>query len=216
MQCSYGRCTTAVHPWCALRTDQGYTRRIIKDEDNEVHWEIFCKTHAKAVSEPVKPKSNKNKNRAEAHAFEQDNGDFDDYWSADQNVSQSTSSSKQKVKKSETAKQQVIVNGASTSSSALTSVLPIEDQPILQGISDAVNTINLHSDVMVQEDEEDEEDDDKPSGLAGAGQEHSGSSFAMPSFLEWPGLSEGEAMDLIHFWNYTSSFFAEDHTKEVR
>ncbi len=35
------------------------------------------------------------------------------------------------------------------------------------------------------------------------------------SLLEWPGMSEGEAMDLEHFWNYVSSFHVEDHTEMV-
>lgn len=29
---------------------------------------------------------------------------------------------------------------------------------------------------------------------------------------EWPGMAEGEAMDLEHFWNFVSMIFPEDHT----
>lgn len=61
VQCSYGRCTTSTHSWCALRnTAAGYTKRIVRDGEGGTLWEIFCKTHAAAVSDPVKPK-NKNK-----------------------------------------------------------------------------------------------------------------------------------------------------------
>lgn len=56
VQCAFGRCSVAAHSWCALRnTTAGYTKRIVKDGDSS-QWEIFCKTHAAAVSDPVKPK----------------------------------------------------------------------------------------------------------------------------------------------------------------
>lgn len=38
---------------------------------------------------------------------------------------------------------------------------------------------------------------------------------AVVSLLEWPGMSEGEAMDLDHFWNYVSSYFVEDQGEMV-
>lgn len=43
----------------------------------------------------------------------------------------------------------------------------------------------------------------------------SSSSFPLLSLLEWPGFSDGEAMDLDHFWNYIGSYYPEDHSKEV-
>ena len=56
IQCSYRRCTSAAHPWCVQKQPKGFTHRIIKGEDEALVWEIFCKAHAKAVTEPVKPK----------------------------------------------------------------------------------------------------------------------------------------------------------------
>ena len=43
IQCSYGKCCIPAHPWCVLHTPKGFTRRVIKDEDDEMVWDIFCK-----------------------------------------------------------------------------------------------------------------------------------------------------------------------------
>ena len=63
VQCCYGRCANAAHPWCVCKNPQGYAKRIVKDLDGDPVWEIFCKQHEKAVSEPykqrTKPKSEK-------------------------------------------------------------------------------------------------------------------------------------------------------------
>lgn len=58
IQCSYGRCAISAHPWCAVKEDHGFTHRLVKNPENprSLLWEIFCKTHANSVSEPVKPK----------------------------------------------------------------------------------------------------------------------------------------------------------------
>lgn len=209
VQCSYGRCTTAVHPWCALRTPQGFTRRIIKDDEGEPHWEIFCKAHAKAVSDPVK-KSAKHKHQSHTSAalFE----DHDIYWEDPdapppahpqgrrQSAGQSSSSSS--------------AANATTPTPTVSAAKPSVTLNLVEDIGD-------NADIVLKDDDDDDnqmdsDDDEKPSGLAGALQENSASSFPTLSLLEWPGLSEGDGMDLDHFWNFTSSFFAEDHTKEVR
>lgn len=70
VQCSYGRCSVAAHSWCALRNmAAGYTKRIVKDGEDSTSWEIFCKSHATAVSDPVKQKKNKSSNQSR---FEED------------------------------------------------------------------------------------------------------------------------------------------------
>lgn len=51
VQCSYGRCTVAVHPWCCLHDPKGFTKRIVKTPDGDTLWEIFCKAHASAISD---------------------------------------------------------------------------------------------------------------------------------------------------------------------
>jgi hypothetical protein len=39
--------------------------------------------------------------------------------------------------------------------------------------------------------------------------------FAVHTFSEWPGQTEGEPMDLPHIWNVISMQYPEDHPKEV-
>lgn len=189
VQCSYGRCTTGVHPWCALRNPQGFTRRIVKDEDGDPHWEIFCKAHAKAVSDPIK-KSSKNKNFSNSTSalFEEDNQNWD-----------------------ETDTKPASQQGRRQSASADTTVDLNNNLHVVTDLIDDMH-IPLEDD---DDNQSDSDDDEKPSGLAGALQEQSASSFPALNLIEWPGQSEGDGMDLDHFWNFTSSFFAEDHTREV-
>lgn len=56
IECKHGKCRTAAHPWCVLHNPCGFTKRVVKDEDNTMVWDIFCKTHASSVSDPIKPK----------------------------------------------------------------------------------------------------------------------------------------------------------------
>ena len=56
IQCSFGKCTVSAHPRCALEKISGFTHRIIKDPDSDSSlWQIFCKSHAEAVKDPLKP-----------------------------------------------------------------------------------------------------------------------------------------------------------------
>lgn len=36
IECEYGKCRTAAHPWCVLHNPGGFTKRVIKDEDGEM------------------------------------------------------------------------------------------------------------------------------------------------------------------------------------
>ena len=56
IQCAYGRCASAAHPWCVHHCNKGWTKRVVKLPDGEPIWEMFCKQHASCVSEPVKPR----------------------------------------------------------------------------------------------------------------------------------------------------------------
>lgn len=40
--------------------------------------------------------------------------------------------------------------------------------------------------------------------------------FKVCTMFEWPGQSEGEAMDLAHFWQVAAMHYPEDHPPEVR
>jgi hypothetical protein len=171
-----------------LRNPQGFTRRIVKDEDGDPHWEIFCKAHAKAVSDPIK-KSSKNKNFSNSTSalFEEDNQNWD-----------------------ETDTKPASQQGRRQSVSADTAVDVNNNLHVVTDLIDDMH-IPLEDD---DDNQSDSDDDEKPSGLAGALQEQSASSFPALNLIEWPGQSEGDGMDLDHFWNFTSSFFAEDHTRE--
>jgi hypothetical protein len=202
VQCAYGRCATAVHPWCALRTPNGYTRRIIKQEDGDVRWEIFCKAHAKSVSDPIKPKSAKHKpmqsstmnnTTTSSSLFEES----EDYWEEEPFLPS--------PKKFTAARRQGIHNSSNNNHSSNSY------EEFTMDVSAALHTLS---------DDEDDEDDfgddeGKQTGLASAFKEQSATTFPILKLSEWPGMSEGEGMDLDHFWNYVSSYFAEDHTKEV-
>ena len=56
VECKHGKCRIAAHPWCVLHNPRGFTKRVIKDEDDSMLWQIFCSAHATSVSEPLKPK----------------------------------------------------------------------------------------------------------------------------------------------------------------
>lgn len=76
VQCTYGRCIVAFHPWCVLHHGhtKGITKRVVKDQDGEAIWEIYCKSHASCVTEPVKPRPKSKM----APAFAEDD-DFQEY-----------------------------------------------------------------------------------------------------------------------------------------
>ena len=57
VECKHGKCRTAAHPWCVLNNKKGgFTHRVVKDEDDELIWQIFCATHASSVRDALKPK----------------------------------------------------------------------------------------------------------------------------------------------------------------
>jgi hypothetical protein len=48
VQCNYGRCMTAAHPWCVLHTPGGFVRESRIHKNGSVVWKIFCKAHSSA------------------------------------------------------------------------------------------------------------------------------------------------------------------------
>ena len=57
IRCAFPRCDVNAHPWCMLNDVKGSKSRICKDDDNNVHYEMFCKFHADNASLPYsKPK----------------------------------------------------------------------------------------------------------------------------------------------------------------
>lgn len=66
-----------------------------------------------------------------------------------------------------------------------------------------------------EDEEEDEEDSDADGQQDGSVTGDLQSDLAVWILSEWPGQSEGELIDLPHFWNVVSMMFPEEHSKEV-
>ena len=84
IQCSYGRCSRAAHPSCALDPSKGFTHRIFKDFQGDSVWEVFCKQHADQVKEPYKPPKTKigkpeSNNKATSKAYLKNKSDDDNF-----------------------------------------------------------------------------------------------------------------------------------------
>eukprot|EP00981_Chlorochromonas_danica_P001845 scaffold386_cov174-Ochromonas_danica.AAC.19 len=188
VQCSYGRCTAAAHPWCVFHHPQGFTKRIVKTEDGSPLWEIFCKNHAAAVSEPVKPRGRKH--------------------SSSGGAASSSSSSAARIEES------------------VMDVVNIEEEVPVGRNTLAIMSQTNHFDSWSAPDSSSSvarknsagkghvSSQRKTTMSSSQGQEDgSVSVFPLLSLLEWPGISEGEGMDLDHYWNYVSSYYPEDHSK---
>lgn len=248
VQCSFGRCTTSVHPWCALKDPQGFTRRVVVNPEGETLWEIFCKTHASAVSEPLKPKPkakmsvpiqieepslagssySSNSAKKDAKPAKERYSDIGSYFPSHHNFSSARNTL-------------TMAHAKNFNASCL---LALKDGPAAQsdGLSATEHAAAEDEDVEVEgsEDEFFSARGRQASGSKQSKQQHgeagkhatstglpsrgepaapggsnSGSSFPILSMLEWPGISEGEPMDLDHFWNVVSGHYPEDHPKEV-
>ena len=278
IQCCYGRCATAAHPWCVLNNPQGFTRRVIKNEDGELLWEIFCKQHAFGINEPLKPKPKTKVN--EANVINEDLAEVEEY-SLSTTSNSRNNNSKNSNQKSNTNIQSYSSN---TNSNSNDTVLYLIEKMKSVAMSHVFKyNMTTHQDNMnnymkststdpssnhlkptpqveVEDKEEqqpddideeievqiedDEEDDDisknkkkqnnkksmktkkekfKTDELMSDSNALSAvppTNVTIPSFplltmSEWPGQTEGEAMDLAHFWNVVSMSFPEDHQPEV-
>lgn len=174
-QCSFGRCAIAAHPWCVIHNPKGFTNRIVKTEDGEVLCEIFCKQHAVAVKEPIKPKSKPKTNKS-----------FDDL-DADEFIEKTTKRSKSRD------------DLAMDKSKIVLSM----DHALLFSNSSAVTQKPTKKRIV---------DDDNTEGQTGGEIPNEEPKFQPYTMCEWPGQSEGEPMDLDHFWKVVSLYYAEDPT----
>lgn len=255
VQCSFGRCTTSVHPWCALKNPQGFTRRVVVNPEGETLWEIFCKAHASAVSEPLKPKP-KAKMSVPLLVDEPSQTSTSSY----SNVSAKKDPKPPKERYSDISSYFPSHHSSyanfSTARNTLTMahaknffasrLLSLKEAPASQAsaTSSAAQQDAYGEDDEVEVDVEEADSDEdygfdrahakrskqggkqapskkafpgrgaQPNGVVGASAAGT-KSFPILSMLEWPGISEGEAMDLDHFWNVVSGHFPEDHPKEV-
>lgn len=58
VQCSHGRCTQAIHPYCMLQGDGSFTWRVVETETAlgipVYRRELYCTAHLNDVAEPMK------------------------------------------------------------------------------------------------------------------------------------------------------------------
>ena len=222
IQCSYGKCCIPAHPWCILHTPKGFTRRVIKDEDDQMVWDIFCKAHATAVSEPLKPKAKQKITTQIVTApvvdlseekFKSRKGDRRD--------------TKLQYSMSHSVRRTSVPKGGGDASN-----------DSLSGRDDSSETFkkkkkprSRDSDNDNDESDESQEDEEvvkivrasktlkRKDDNAKNGRLHASplqKIFPVLTLVEWPGQAEGEAMDLDHFWNVAAMHYPEDHTMEVR
>jgi hypothetical protein len=232
VQCCYGRCVSAAHPWCILKNPQGCTKRVVIDPEGDTIWETFCKTHAESVSEPVKPKPKAKMQtpliaedslaslpsaKKESKARHSDGGGYTPY------------------KVQATANGRALSMAHALNFQATRLLAPVASKDTHSSASSAQPVINYEELDLSPEDDSDDEDFGKPrknkmvgrkgtKGPAGASTRTpaasaasapAGRTFPILNMLEWPGISEGEPMDLDHFWNVISGYHPEDHTAEV-
>ena len=232
VQCSYGKCVTAVHPWCAIkRPEDGFTRRVVKNEEGETLWQVFCKNHAHGVTEPLKPKPKSKQMQQLAAAPIVDPVEEEERKVQLRLVRRSGGrrsggfqplfSMSHMVKKAQVGKQpaEAAPELAASQPAAVGGRLRKKGRPRKQGGADEAD-----------EDDEDEDDDeteeDEPLVAAAAAVAAAGAgagagapaarTFPILTLNEWPGQSENEAMDLDHFWNVAAMHAPEDHSVEVR
>ena len=256
IQCSYGKCCIPAHPWCVLHNPKGFTRRVIRDEDDEIVWDIFCKAHATAVSEPLKPK-NKSKSItlptatvsqgvasvqevAEERERERERQRDRGYRGAQRGGGRKDS--KPQYSMAHSVRRMVVhsnqLNGSMNSQHNSNLVKKDRQRHNLK----KEGHLKDSEDDDTEDDDDTEEDDDEDErerNIVGGSKElktrlgskidlklrssslpslHSStlqSSFPILTLNEWPGQSEGEAMDLDHFWNVAAMQYPEDHSAEV-
>lgn len=302
IQCCYGRCATAAHPWCVLNNSQGYTRRVIKNEDGDLVWEIFCKQHAYGVTEPLKPKPKSKMQEIVSHTEVEEEDDdevLNDRYNSNKNNKRNSGISSNSI--SSGSGIGMIGNSGVTNSSmssynnnyldaleklrslAMSHVFQYniaahkehmqnfklfsitygdDNYKVIENASSTVDadedkgneikqekskikgfqankTKNIQSKAKSKNnddggDKEDENDTETEpianvkknnknavgtSGTTGSSSTVStaaaGVSFPVLTMSEWPGQTEGEAMDLDHFWNVVSMSFPEDHPPDV-
>jgi PHD-zinc-finger like domain len=232
IQCSYGKCCIPAHPWCVLHTPKGFTRRVIKDEDDQMVWDIFCKAHATAVSEPLKPKVKQKSNAASAPAAVMPLQIQESLEDKIRNRRGDRKGSKPKYSMSHcmrTTAPKGPGEGSKSSNAKDYGRNGSDDSRKKKKSRDS----DEENDDSEEQDEEDDETsakivayskslNTKKSGKTVTKRDLPSASiapaqtFPLLTLVEWPGQAEGEAMDLDHFWNVASMHYPEDHSLQVR
>ena len=189
VQCCYGRCFSAAHPWCVVRNPKGWVKRIVKDEEGEPVWEIFCKSHSSAAKEAYKPKF-----KAKAP----DPKPLPQSTNLIAIAPPTKASSTIEVQKSYDLEEHLYrAKKIRNNTPTMAHFKAYTNNKILYKEASFFETIGI---------------DRKSTGFSKEDtSDKMNNSYPILNMLEWPGQNEGEAMDLIHFWDVASSYFAEDH-----
>lgn len=236
VQCCSKRCTTGAHPWCVMHNPQGFTKRIVTSPENVVLWEIFCKPHASAVSEPVKPRPRSK----QSLPLEDNSKRIDDFFpvvvsmpASHSTATVAATTTAMTTSKKDDAEWRPIkyrprysdadVTAAGPKSTSM--CLSMEHMKNFNASSSDVwdnAAVHVHSRRHKQTNERHNalarstSQDSSISDHHHHQQQHSSRSASFPilSMAEWPGQSEGEAMDMDHFWKLVSEYYPEDHPRE--
>jgi len=199
IRCVYPRCETNAHPWCLLNDTKGSKGRISIDEDGEGHYEMFCRVHADAASSLpfVKPKTSKAmdiENEAqdasiiapkESHVVEQKHP-YELSMAHMLDFDTVNSLDKFADMRTMSRRKSSFSITKSSSSHSLTESPREEKQP------------------------SDDIDNGTPNDNQELHQIEQVKKFPLPTMTEWPGQTEGNPMDLEHFWKVISQYFPED------
>jgi hypothetical protein len=232
VQCAYGRCSTAAHPWCALSNSSSeYTHRIIKNSTGGSDWEIFCQQHAGAVKEAAKPKKNwgggyPSARKAGGKKRGGDSEDESDEYDDDGNDDRANSKQKKKgsTKKKAIGKSKgdesdpefdpsdvhVYDDDFDLAASSRGRGRPrgsTKERGDYTNLADAVFDqeywCKMYADTQLALEEKDSKESDMRQKI-----------FKVLTLSEWPGQNEGEAMDLSHYWRFIAMAFPEDQSME--
>lgn len=188
IQCCYGRCAVAAHPMCALNPCHGFTRRIVKDENDDMLWEIFCKAHADAVKEPLKPKKIKNTN-ADDTATESSSGT---------NIYHKRGSGVRSFESDFGPDRNPNTVHESMMMLSRTNAVALGTEAIASAKSKASSLYGKrYTDIQAESMQNTQCSMHEP--------------FRSLCLSDWPGQTGGEAMDLDHFWNVSSMSCPTDH-----
>lgn len=212
----------AAHPYCVLHRPQGFTKRVIKNEEGNLVWEIFCKQHASAVTEPLKSKP-KSKAQESSAYIEQEEERIEFIPSKSRKSDQVSNRVVNKVSMAHACKYDISLlkirhdplspDILITSSSSKKNVsISLNGQLNYSEVDNDGNSITRKNSETAAKAKTDEQTNLIPTSSSYSS---SSTSFPVLTMSEWPGQSEGEAMDLDHFWNVVSMSFPEDHSREV-
>ena len=217
VQCSYGRCTNACHPWCVFENPQGFTKRVVKDTEGETQWEIFCKTHAKCVTEPVKPKA-----RAKMQPLLANVDEVDAVAGDTEPKGETLALAGYDIPKPNTPNSS---NNTSNANSSLAGgfFVPRASYGVVRKLSMVHSVVFNRGDVV--KDEKENTKVSKNSSISSSSsskkdlqkeqkekKEEEPSSYPILTMGEWPGQAAGEALDLAHFWNVVGMAYPDDRS----